>query len=295
MKEPSVSIILVNYNGSQDTIECIESVLKCDYKNYNIIVVDNASNDYQELNNNPVFENEKVILIRSDENLGFSGGNNIGIKYVSETLPDYVLLLNNDTIVTKGFLSALVESAKKNKNVGIVTGKILYYWNKDTIWFAGGEYSRKNGRTVHCRCDMKDDSDTEKKICTFATGCLQLISKDALQKVGLLSEEYFLYSEDVDYCCRIIDAGYSIMYDPSCVIYHKVSASTGKNSRMKQYYMMRNEIAIIRKYSTKKRRALFSTYMKYGKRFLKRKLDFYAMRCAIRDAKAGRMGKVDSI
>ena len=241
---PTVFIVIVNYNGYKDTIDCIRSLKNIDYENYEIVVVDNNSADDSVLkirNNFP-----KVRIIESSVNLGFSGANNLGIKYSIDNKADYVLLLNNDTEVEKDFLKNIIERVKKEGNVGISTGKIKYFDNKDIIWYAGGKFNRFKGNSYHIGLDELDKNqyDYETKV-TFISGCFMLIPIHIFKEVGLLSEEYFLYHEDTDYCCKVMKKGYKLFYYGKSVIYHKVSSSTGKNSDLYTYYYTRNRCILI--------------------------------------------------
>lgn len=264
--KPKVSIILVNYNGDKDTLDCVSSLEKIIYKNYEIIVVDNASDNQGELENKlPT----GVVLIKSKKNLGFSGGNNLGIKYAMQHGSSYVLLLNNDTVVENDFLDRLVEVAEKNENVGIVTGKILFYSDPNRVWFGGGEANIEKAMVHHLEAGQIDKNSHEVRDITFVTGCLMLISKETILKVGMLDDSYFMYSEDVDYCCRIAKENLRMLYAPKSVIYHKVSVSTGgKNSPFSQYYRTRNDMIVIEKYANNKAKAFFY----YILRLLKRNL-----------------------
>ncbi len=249
---PLVAIILVNFNGMKDTIDCIKSLKLTDYDNQRIIVVDNGSTE--EVTD---FEKEYIktetCYIETGANLGFSGGNNIGIKMAQSMNADYIMLLNNDTVVNPSFISELVNVAETRKDAGIVCGKIYWYDDPDTIWYAGGSFDRVLGITSHERYNMVDDQhENYVKEVTFATGCLWLMPKSTVDLVGLMDEEFFLYSEDDDYCCRVINAGLKIYYVNSAIIYHKVSKSTCKMSERTQYYLIRNGLYIISKYSTKK-------------------------------------------
>lgn len=255
--EPLVSIILVNYNGFEDTVECVKSIQKIIYSNYNVVVVDNCSTK-EPTNEQLEFLKTNTHFISTEKNLGFSGGNNVGIHFAEVFNPDYVLLLNNDTVVKDDFLDILVNYANKMPDVGIVVGKIYHYDEPERIWYAGGWYDRENGIHGHYGWYKTDaeikNTDYDREI-TFATGCMMLIPMIVLKNVGYLSEEYFLYAEDTDYSCHMIDNGYKLYYCKNSVIYHKVSRSTGKNSNNTQYYMARNELKLIQKYGTKKAKA----------------------------------------
>ena len=249
MRNGLVAIILVNYNGFNDTVACVESILKSEYQEYRIVIVDNGAKDKEKIIQND-FLNKHTDIVASEKNLGFSGGNNLGIQYAKKKYdPDYYLLLNNDTVILNDTLSELVEHCNIIENTGLVTGKIFYYSQPEVIWYAGGVFNYKTG--IADQPVLGVDESSENNGCidvTFATGCVMLLPRNVIEKIGLLDEEYFLYAEDTDYCCRIMQAGYKLVYVPSAIIYHKVSASTGNQSAMQQYYMMRNNCYIIKKY-----------------------------------------------
>jgi GT2 family glycosyltransferase len=245
-----IGIILVNYNGYEDTIECIESLQNISYRNIEIIVIDNASTEIVPTDKIQFIKNHSHYY-RVEENLGFSGGNNIGIEMAKQDNCDFVVLLNNDTTVEPEFLSKLIETYDSTDNIGIITGKIYYYYDKSKIWSAGGLYNRNTGVTTQYGGDDSDLNNTSRSV-TFATGCLMLIPISVIDNVGKLSESYFLYSEDTDYCQRVLDAGYLIYYCANSVIYHKVSASVGNMSALQERYMMRNNLYMIQKFSNLK-------------------------------------------
>ena len=236
----NICIILVNYNGYDDTVECIKSIENSDYDNYKIILVDNGSKDKNKILNDNYINNAADVII-SEENLGFSGGNNLGIKYAQEKYdPEYYLLLNNDTVITKDTISNLKKGFDFDSKAGIITGKIYYFSEPKTIWAAGGKFNFNTGIADQPELGKIDDGVQYENTCevSFATGCTMLISKQVINTVGYLEESYFLYAEDTDYCCRVLNAGFKIIYVGKALIYHKVSASTGKQSNMQQYYML---------------------------------------------------------
>lgn len=267
--KPLVYIILVNYKGYADTIDCVNSLLKINYANYKIVIVENASSDAAPLKANQ-FINANTTVLYAKENKGFSAGNNIGIRYAMQFNPDYFLLLNNDTVVQPDFLDQLVETAETHEKTGIVTGRIYYYKNRNDLWYSGGQYDRSTGKTNQV---MYDKSINEEKNITFASGCLMLISNECIQKVGLLDDSYFMYSEDTDYCCRVCNAGLRIMWNPNSIIYHKVSASVGNNSFFQQYYITRNNFIMTRKYGDKKIKAYSARILQCVKDIIKGRLD----------------------
>ena len=176
----------------------------------------------------------------------FCGRNNAGIRYALENGADYIVLLNNDTVVDKGFLEPLVETAETYKNNGSRRKNILLCTN--TLWFAGGRINRITGKTKQIGKNKADTGgfDTQREV-GFITGCLMLVSAAAIRAAGLMDEGYFLYFEDTDWCERIRRAGYKIVFTPLSVIYHKESSSTRKMSHVKMYYYDRNRAYFIRK------------------------------------------------
>ncbi len=236
-----IGIIIVNYNGEKYTNDCIKSVLKSSYQNYLVIVVDNASTD----NSVRLLEefNNKIVIIKNNVNLGFSGANNIGIKYALENECEYVLLLNNDTEIDKNLIKNMVDASIKNNNA-IISPKIYYYYEPNKIWSAGGGLNWKKGLSFHYGFNEIDRGqfDVRKEI-DFATGCCILIHKSVFDKIGFLAEEYFLYFEDTDFCVRAKRAGIKIIYEPSARLWHKVSSTTGgEESLITLYYGNRNRL-----------------------------------------------------
>lgn len=288
---PLVSVILVNYNGYEDTVECVKSLLEITYDNYNIIVVDNGSTKTPS-GEQLEFLKKNTYFVVSKENLGFSGGNNIGIKKAAETGTEYYLLLNNDTVVDANFLSVLVDVAESNSDAGIVCGKIRYYDEPDILWFAGGSFTPETGRTSHYKYNKKDDDLNEYvSEITFATGCMLLMPAAVVDKVGFLDERMFLYAEDTEYSCRVIQNGYKIYYCNHAVIYHKVSRSTGAASSNTQYYMVRNNLMIIRMYGTRKIAAYLERIFYWCKEAFRKRMSKEAVRCGLIDFFKGRIGK----
>ncbi len=241
-----VYIILVNYNGAQDTLACVESLMAVEEPAFRIVVVDNGSTDDScEILKR---ENQKrYIFLQADTNEGFAAGNNVGIRYAMQEGASFVVLLNNDTIVEPDFLHELVKACGRDRN-RVSTCRIFYEKDRESVWYAGGAYNLKNGRTEHFHFGEKDGTeDFRTRRVTFISGCCMCLPVDVLEKVGLLDEEYFLYEEDTDYCIRLRRVGVAMAYTPRGIIFHKVSASANQKSELSQYYLLRNKYLLIRK------------------------------------------------
>lgn len=256
--EPLVCVILINYNSYDDTVECVQSLKEQEYVNYRIIVVDNCSQDQSKLKMDLLL-NTNCDVILSKKNDGFAAGNNIGIKYAYEKYnPDYYWVLNNDTVVEEDCLKKLIDTAvNSQKNIGLATGRIMHYYNREQIDYRGGFFDNRTGTAGYYSVD-----NIHGREISFATGCFWLLPRKTIETVGLLSEEYFMYAEDTDYCCRIKQAGYVMIYCDESIIYHKISASNGVNSPFNQFYMTRNSLYIIKKYSN----SPFIAYLKFTKK-----------------------------
>ena len=242
--EPLVSIITINYNESEVTLDLLDSVRKLSYANYEVIVVDNASP-----NDNPdkIKENfPEVNLIKSPENLGFAGGNNLGVK---QAKGEYLLFINNDTIVPPNFIQPLVETLQKNNRIGMVSPKIKFHWDPTLIQYAG--YTPMNKWTIRNNSigyHQKDNGDfDEPKETQSIHGAAMMVPKKVVDEVGMMTEIYFLYYEEHDWAEMVKRAGYKIFYQPKSYILHKESISTGKFSPLKTYYISRNRILFARR------------------------------------------------
>lgn len=251
IESKKVGIILVNYNGEKYNEECINSILNSTYKNYEIIIVDNASTDNSVRRLQEKYSNE-IILFENKKNEGFSEANNIGIEIAKNRGCEYILLLNNDTVISKDCIGKLINCSAQENNC-IVSPKIYYYDNKDIIWSAGAKMLWKKGLASQNGINTIDKGQYNKKLnVEFATGCCLLIPIEVIDSIGGLSTDYFLYYEDTDYCIRALNAGFKIIYEPEAILYHKVSASTGgEESYMYIYYNTRNRLIFNKKHNKK--------------------------------------------
>ncbi|MCX6282919.1 MAG: glycosyltransferase family 2 protein [Bacteroidetes bacterium] len=248
-QSPLVSIITVNFNGSEDTLEMIESLTKITYPNFEIIVVDNHSE-----NDTPRIIKERfpsVTLYESNINMGFAGGNNLGIM---RARGEYILLLNNDTIVDKGFLEPLVKKMQSDPKIGCVSSKLRFYYDRSIIQFAG--YTPIDHRTMRSfaigyREKDKGQHDVD-RVTPYAHGAAMMVSMKVIREIGIMSYIFFLYYEEADWSYRIKKAGYTIWYVHDSLVYHKESVSVGKLSASKVYYQNRNRIVFLRRNVTGK-------------------------------------------
>ena len=241
-----VYIVLLNWNGLEDTVDCLESCPKLTYPNYRIIVVDNASagNDAMELADR--FPHVNVIEL--DINQGYAGGNNVGIQYALNQGADSVWLLNNDTVVEPNSLDLLVHELYASESVGCTGSKIYYFDMPDILWYAGGVVEPLRGIAGHVGQDEKDvgQHDVVRDV-DYVTGCSLLVKREIFETVGLLDEDYYLLFEDTDFCFRIKKAGYCSRYVPWSMVWHKVSRSIGKESCRYEYYIYRNSLMFVNK------------------------------------------------
>ena len=246
MSNPLLYVVAINYNSAVHTIEMVQSIFESDYKNIKIVIVDNASDisEYEKLES----LKEKAVVIRCDNNLGFSGGNNVGIRYAIENMADYIMILNNDTTVEPDAISIMMNEIMK-EDVDVISPKILYYHDHSKVNYAGGSQAPFKGGICIWGLGKKDQGQyDQKQEITFVHGCCTLASAQDWKDVNLMDERYFLYYEDVALSNSFQSAGKNMWYCPEAVIYHKESASTKKYSANYQYYLCRNRLIYIKEY-----------------------------------------------
>jgi len=297
-----VVISLLNFNSKKNTLDCLKSLedIRKDGFKLTIVIIDNASKEDFDLKSKTV-KDISLVVIKNNENLGFSGGHNIAIKYALNNRADYILILNNDIYVDKDFLAELLKTAGEDKSVGILSPKIYFAsgfeFHKDryskneigkVLWYAGGEMDWANVIGLNRGVDEVDkgqyDKDEETEI---ATGCCMLIKKEVFENIGLFDDKYFLYYEDSDLSMRARRKDFKIMYVSSSVIWHKNAGSAGgSGSVLQDYYITRNRLLFGFKFAAfRSKLALFreslSLFLR-GRRWQKRgAIDFYL----------GRLGK----
>ncbi|HSX40598.1 MAG TPA: glycosyltransferase family 2 protein [Candidatus Saccharimonadales bacterium] len=258
------AVIILNFNGEKDTVSCLQSVAKIDTGglDVSIIVVDNGSKEgsaqYVQKHAKDIdFGKIHFELLKTGKNLGFAGGNNVGFKHALENGNDYITILNNDTLVDEKFLTELVRVLDSESKIGIVGPKIYFakgfeyhrdrYSDKEkgkVFWYAGGIMDWDNVVGKHRGVDEVDHGQFDKiEETDFVSGCCMMIKKEALEKVGLFDEKYFLYYEENDLNQRVRKAGYKIIYAPKAVIWHLNARSAGgSGSVLQDYFIARNRM-----------------------------------------------------
>ncbi len=289
-----VYIVLLNYKGSKDTIECLESLLKLEYVNYQILVVDNSDTidyftrltewaqgntpeiktdyeglvypladkpvDYAAVSEDEFLKapcSEKIVFIKAEKNKGFAAGNNIALKHIVKFGAEESLtwLLNNDTVTEKGSLSALAAFADRQENLrtGIIGSRLVYYYEPQMLQAIGGKFNKTFFISMHegegCPVDTpKADFGP----IDYVVGASMFVRQEFLMDVGLLSEEYFLYYEELDWTYRAREKGWAIDWCPDAVVYHKEGASIGSSYRAEKSLFSETEVFRSRKIFTKK-------------------------------------------
>ncbi len=244
-REYRLSVITVNYNGLRDTCALLDH-LTFDHNDTEVIVVDNGSANNEAETIASRYANVKCI--RSERNLGFAGGNNLGIRHAQGK---YLFLVNNDTEVSMNDIDMLIKRIDTSEHIGIVCPKIRFFYGDRHIQYAGfTPMSRITCRNHGIGYDEADigQYDTPRQTA-FAHGAAMMARRDTVNKVGLIPECYFLYYEEMDWSMMMKRNGYQIWYEPSATVYHKESQSTGANSPLKTYYLTRNRLLFIKRNS----------------------------------------------
>lgn len=260
-KTDIVSIITVNYNGYEDTLALIASLKEHETFPYELIVVDNASKrneaallreDYPE-----------ITLIRSEENLGFAGGNNLGLSYASG---NYILYLNNDIEINASFLERMVDCFRKDPAVGIVSPKIKYGYAREVIQYAGfAPLSYITLRNWIIGTGEVDRGQYDVPAYTaYAHGACMMTTREVLDRVGPMSEVFFLFYEELDWSQRVKNAGYTIWYEPSAVVFHKEGMSINKGTSLRNYYLVRGRLLYARRNCTGIERFFSCAYQSFA-------------------------------
>lgn len=242
---PRVAIIVLNWNGLVDTTACLESLARLDYPSYEVVLVDNGSTDGSPTVLRKQFP--KLTFIETGANLGYAGGNNVGLRYAYEHAADYALLLNNDTELDPAFLRLLVDACEAAPTIGIAGPTIYYHAQPDVVWSAGGRVNWRNADTTMEGIGQRDEGQfgAAPRRMDFVTGCALLIRCEVIQRVGLLDERFFLYYEETEWCIRAARAGYTIVHVPTSKIWHKISIQKQEVTPYIVYYSGRNRLLFL--------------------------------------------------
>jgi len=234
---PRVTIIVLNWNGLKDTLECLDSIYMLDYPNFEVIVVDNCSSDGSVERIRRKFP--QAVLIENSRNLGYTGGNNIGMHRAMELGADYVWLLNNDTVVEPDTLAKLVDASEQTPEIGLVSPIVHYYDDPAKVQFKGA-YADLSNFNISLVKDLRelDNEWVQRNLILWGTALL--IKKSVIENVGYLSEKYFAYCEDCDYSLRALRKNFRTMVRLDARIFHKVSQTTGKRSPIQIFLRTRN-------------------------------------------------------
>jgi len=245
MKSPRVAVIVLNWNGCQDTLACLASLAAVNYCPLDVILVDNGSTDGSVGAVRASFSD--VTIVETGENLGFAEGNNVGLRCALSGGADYVLLLNNDTAVAPDFVSILVDAVESTHQAG-VAGPTIYYFDRPTIiWSAGGVIDWRRGDSHMMGLDEEDKGQYDAiREVDFVTGCALLARREAVERAGVLDSRFFMYYEETEWCVRAARAGYKILYVPQAHVWHKIAPAQQAASPRIHYYMTRNRLLFLR-------------------------------------------------
>jgi len=304
--DKKVSIVILNYKLPEDTLECIQSIYNNIYDKFQIIVVDNGSHDgsvakiinWAEKNKkrfiyckekNFIFPEEKfkqeLVIIENKENLGFTGGNNIGIEYALGCGAEYIWFLNNDTVVDKNALSELVRLAELDKEIGVISSKLYFYENPTKVQYDGDKSNLYDG--------LPDTLYDIPRITSRPSGCSFLMRREVIESVGLWDEDYFLYFDDNDMAERAVKQGWKVFYNPYSKVYHKGAKSTGGwlASPLSVYYVTRNLLLFYYKHRGFKLEEAFSHIKDFSFQFISDPHKLYTLVKGIEDFIYGHRGK----
>lgn len=248
-----VGVVVLNWNGLQDTLECIKSLrsVACKLTDVEIIVVDNGSTDGSAYQLSAI---KDIHFLELKVNIGFAAGNNAGIRFAIQKKCDFVIVLNNDVCVAPDFIEKMLQLMEADLSIGIMAPKIYYYDEPDVIWYGGGKFRSPRIIGEMVKLNQKDNPAND---CAtpvdFAVGCCMLIRRNIIEEVGYFDEQFFAYEEDVDFSIRVRQAGYTIWYQPTAHIWHKVSRSTSGNSSMRYFLQAQSRVLFFSKHITRKK------------------------------------------
>jgi GT2 family glycosyltransferase len=291
--------IVLNWNGREDTLRCLGSLLDVEHPNLRVVCVDNGSADGSQDAIRQQFPD--VLLIEAGANLGYSGGNNLGIRAAIEDDADWVMLVNNDATVAPDVVHGFAKAAARDPHAGILAGKVFFADRPSTIWFAGQRVSELLGYSGRPRGYGRPDGARFEQIepTGRAVGALMAVSRAAIDAVGVLDEDLFAYVEDVDWALRVRAAGMHVLFAPGARAWHRVSASSGGEaaSTLTLYYGVRNTVTVLERRrplgvvgSALRRGSILATFTLHALTRRDRRAALDAVRSGFDDARHGRLG-----
>lgn len=295
---PSIAIVVLNWNNARDTVSCLDSLAQLADPSPWVIVVDNGSSDDSIAQIRAAHPG--VTLIATGANLGYAGGNNVGVKHALAAGADYVCILNNDVVVEPGFLAPLLAALQTDQAAGIATPLILDMDNAVKAWTLGARIDRRTGsvQRLHAGAQAAELIHSVPFEVDISPGSAMLVKRNVFERAGLLDEKYFLYYEEADWCIAVRKAGYKILAVAQATVFHRVSATLGQSSPVTDYYMTRNRIHFIKRHWTgwQRSRLLAGAYLRQaaaivaftvdshnGQRSPNRSARFFALRDAFLD------------
>jgi GT2 family glycosyltransferase len=297
--EPRWYAVVLSWNGREDTLRCLDSLKRVSDPPVRVVCVDNGSSDGSV---EAIRERHPdVRLIESDANLGFSGGNNVGIRWALQEGAEWVVLVNNDALVAGDAFAGFAAVAAEHPRAGVLAGKLYFAEPPDRIWFAGQRYLAWLGYSGRARGLGRRDSERYRRVISTdrAAGALMAVSRPAIERAGLLDEELFAYAEDVDWSLRVREAGFEVLFAPGARAWHRVAGSTGgTESTHNLYYGTRNNIAVCERHrplpsplAALRRGVVLATFSAHALGRRNRRAALAAVRQGYRDARAGRLGE----
>lgn len=241
---PLISVVVLNWNGANDTLACLDSLAALTYPNFNVITVDNGSTDASLAQLRPYQATYPLTLLETGCNLGYAGGNNVGTRHALEHGAEFVLMLNNDTTVAPDLLGQLVDSARRNPDAGVFSARVMYFDHPERVWFDGACWNESSLQLEWPGQGKREtelgtvDHDTD-----YACGAALFFRAEVARKIGLLDETFFLVWEEVDWCFRARKAGWRNVVVPAAKVWHKIGVSFGsESSPLRTYFSVRNQL-----------------------------------------------------
>jgi GT2 family glycosyltransferase len=297
--QPTWQLVVLNWNGREDTLRCLESVTRIDRPDVGLICVDNGSSDGSVGAIREHFPG--ITLIEAGANLGYSGGNNLGIRHALGAGAEWVVLVNNDATVAPDVIDGFERAIDARPRAGLLAGKVYFEGRPDTIWFAGQRVRTVLGYSGRPRGYGRADGPRYRRVVQTgrAVGALMAVSRSALELAGPLDQDLFAYVEDVELALRVREAGFEIVFAPDARAWHRVSASTGgeAGSTATVYYGVRNTVIVLERHrplgragNAGRRAVILATFALHALTRADRRRALAAVRAGYADARAGRLG-----